>query len=78
MDKIKKVFCDVLGASESEINNETSYDSFEPWDSLKHLEIISKLEEEFDIEIEMNDITAMETFGKVTEIVQKYLDKKQH
>lgn len=76
MEKIKKIFCDALGVAESEINDETAYDSFEPWDSLKHLEIISKLEEEFGIEIEMNDIIAMETFKKAKEIVQKYLDKK--
>lgn len=76
MDKIKKIFCDVLSVAESEVNNETSYDSFELWDSLKHLEIISRLEEEFNIEIEMDDIIAMETFGKIREIVQKYLDKK--
>ena len=76
MDKIKKVFCDVLGVSESEISDETAYDSFEPWDSLKHLELVSKLEEELGIEIEMNDIIAMENFRKVKEIVQKYLDKK--
>lgn len=76
MDKIKKIFCEVLGVSESEVNDETSYNSFEPWDSLKHLEIVAKLEENFGIEIEMDDIIAMETFGKIREIVQKYLDKK--
>lgn len=76
MDKIKKIFCDVLSVAESEVDDETSYNSFEPWDSLKHLEIVAKLEENFGIEIEMDDIVAMETFGKIREIVQKYLDKK--
>jgi acyl carrier protein len=76
MDKIKQIFCKVLGADESTVNDETSYNSFEPWDSLKHLEIVSKLEEEFGIEFEMDDIIAMETFGKIRQITQKYLDKK--
>lgn len=75
MDEIKKIFCDVLSVAESEVNDETSYDSFAPWDSLKHLELISKLEEEFGVEIKMDDIIAMENFGKIKEIMQKYIKK---
>lgn len=76
MSKTKKIFCEVLSVAEAEVNNETSYESFAPWDSLKHLELISRLEEEFGIEMKMDDIIAMETFGKVEEITQKYLDQK--
>ena len=75
--KIKQIFCDVLGVSESEVNDNTSYNSFEAWDSLKHLEFIAKLEEEFNIDIEMDDVIAMESFRKIKEIMEKYLDKKK-
>ncbi len=76
MERIKKIFCEVLGVQDSEVSDGTSYESFSPWDSLKHLELVSKLEEEFGIELQMDDIIAMETFGKIKEIIQKYLDKK--
>lgn len=72
MDKIKKIFCEALSVQESEVNDETSYNSFAPWDSLKHLELISKLEEEYGVEIKMDDIIAMESLGKIKEIMQKY------
>lgn len=72
MDKVKKIFCDVLSVKENEVSDETSYNSFAPWDSLKHLELVSKLEEEFGIEIKMDDIIAMETLGKIKEIMHKY------
>lgn len=74
--RIKQIFCDVLGVSESEVNDNTSYNSFEAWDSLKHLEFIAKLEEEFNIDIEMDDVIAMESFRKIKDIMKKYLDKK--
>ena len=77
MDTITKVFCEVLAVDQSQVNDQTSYNSFPAWDSLKHLEIISRLEEEFGIEITMDDITAMESLGKIKEIVQKYLDAKK-
>lgn len=72
-EKIKKIFADLFGVSESEINDKTSYNSFPGWDSLKHLEITSKLEDEFNISFDMDDIIAMENFKKAKEIVKKYL-----
>ena len=72
--KIKKIFCETLGVEESEVSDETAYNSFRPWDSLKHLQLVSILEEEFDIEFEMDDIVAMETFGLIKEFVARYLN----
>ena len=73
--RIKQIFCSVLGVSESDVNDYTSYNSFEAWDSLKHLEFITKLEEEFAIDIEMDDVIAMESFKQIKKIMEKYLDK---
>lgn len=74
IDRVKKIFCETLGVSESEVNDDTAYNSFEPWDSLKHLRIVSNLEEEFSIDIDMDDVIAMSTFKKIKEIVRKYID----
>jgi len=73
---IKKIFCEVLGVDESEVDDSTSYNSFKPWDSLKHLQLVSMYEDEFDIEFEMDDIIAMENFGLIKEIVTKYIQEK--
>ena len=69
---VKRIFCEVLGVDESDVDDTTSYNSFRPWDSLKHLQLVSMLEDEFDIEFEMDDIIAMENFGLVKKIVAKY------
>lgn len=70
---IKRIFCEVLGVNESDVDDSTSYNSFRPWDSLKHLQLISTYEDEFDIEFEMDDVIAMENFGLVKEIVTRYI-----
>ncbi|OBZ34806.1 MULTISPECIES: acyl carrier protein [Methanohalophilus] len=72
-DTIKKIFGEVIGIDESEITDSIAYNSYESWDSLVHLELVNELEDTFDVEFEMDDIIAMETFGKVKEIVKKYL-----
>ena len=69
---VKRIFCEVLGVDESDVDDNTSYNSFRPWDSLKHLQLVSMYEDEFDIEFEMDDIIAMENFGLVKEIVAKH------
>lgn len=74
-NNIKRIFCEVIGIDESEINDALAYNSCESWDSLVHLELINELEDAFDIEFEMDDIIAMETFGKVKEIVMKNLSE---
>ncbi|MFZ2456927.1 MAG: 4'-phosphopantetheinyl transferase superfamily protein [Candidatus Altiarchaeia archaeon] len=76
MDKVKNIFSKVMGIPESDVNDAITYNSFEPWDSLKHLELVSELESEYKINIEMDDIIAMENYKKVREIVQRYIDKK--
>ena len=73
MDKVKAIFCDTLGVSESEVNDDTAYNSFESWDSLKHLRIVANFEEEFGIDIDMDDVIDMSTFKKIKEIMKKYL-----
>jgi acyl carrier protein len=55
------------------VTDSLAYNSCEQWDSLKHLQMIAMIEERFDIEIEMDDIIAMENFAKVKEILHKYL-----
>jgi acyl carrier protein len=70
---IKNIFCESLGVSAADVTDTLAYNSCEQWDSLKHLQMVAMFEESFDIEIDMDDIIAMETYGKVKEILRKYL-----
>ncbi|MDD1687184.1 acyl carrier protein [Methanoregula sp.] len=72
-DTIKNIFCEVLGLPAQNVTDTLAYNSCEQWDSLKHLQIVAMFEESFGIEIDMDDIIAMETYGKVKEILHKYL-----
>jgi acyl carrier protein len=73
---IKQLFCEVLGVDEADVDDTTSYNSFRPWDSLKHLQMISVFEDEFEIEFDMDDIIEMENFRLVKDIVNRYIQSK--
>lgn len=47
--RIKKVLSDVLGVPETEITDDATPDTVESWDSLKHMNLLLALEEEFNI-----------------------------
>ena len=70
---IRQIFSEALGIPPDEVTDSLAYNSCERWDSLKHLQMVAMIEERFDIEIEMDDIIAMENFAKVKEILHKYL-----
>ena len=47
--KLGDIFEDLFGIDSSEVNRETSPDSIAEWDSLKHVQLISSIEENFGI-----------------------------
>jgi acyl carrier protein len=70
---IRQIFSEALGIPLEEVVDTLAYNSCPQWDSLKHLQMVAMIEERFDIEIEMDDIIAMENFAKVKEILHQYL-----
>nr|AIF19905.1 acyl carrier protein, ACP [uncultured marine thaumarchaeote KM3_87_H02] len=55
-DRIKNVMSAVFGISNEEINDESSPDTIESWDSLKHMNLVVALEEEFNVEFTDDNI----------------------
>ncbi len=72
-NRIKKVMSEVLGIDEASISDNTSPENVESWDSLKQMNIIVALEEEFDIEFNDEDIIEMLNFKLIYEIVKGYV-----
>ena len=48
------------------------YQDIPAWDSVGHMQLMTKLEEEFDIEMDVDDIIDFSSFEKGIEILKKY------
>ncbi|MBU3158677.1 acyl carrier protein [Clostridium frigoris] len=73
LEKLNKVLRDVFDIKKIEdINDDMGPDEIENWDSLGHVELITNLEEVFDIAINVVDISRMYTIGDIKKTVEKY------
>lgn len=69
--RIKSVMVSVFEVDSSQINNDTSPDTLESWDSLKHMNLILALEEEFGVEFDDDDIIDMINFKMIVLILKE-------
>ncbi len=71
LEKLAKVFAETFGISEAETKG-LQYQGIEAWDSVGHMSLIAALEDEFDIQLDTDDIIDMSSFEKAQEILKKY------
>jgi len=70
-EKYTKVFQDAFNISK-EKSTKLKYQSIKGWDSVGHMQLMSALEEEFDIELDVDDIIDFSSYSKGIEILKKY------
>lgn len=58
-EKVARTMAVVIGIDQSEIKPDSSMDSIDKWDSLKHMKIIMALEQEFDVMFDDEDVVEM-------------------
>lgn len=71
MDKIIQILNNILDTNISEGDYDSNLNSFEKWDSLTHLRIISEIEGELNIEFDYDDINRIEKVSDFFEYTNK-------
>ncbi len=66
-ETIIEIMKDVL--DEQDINIDSTQDSLENWNSLRHLNLVSELEDEFDFEFEPEEIAEMKSVKAILELI---------
>jgi acyl carrier protein len=70
-DRVKKVICEQLSVTESEVTMEKRFQEDLNADSLDVVELIMALEEEFSIEIPDDDVTNMKAVSDVANYIEE-------
>lgn len=71
-EKIKEIIMEALCVNEDEISDNVTFDELGA-DSLNIIEIVSMIEDEFEIEIEFEEFSAIETYSQMVSVLQNKL-----
>lgn len=63
------VFREVFDDASIEINDETTSNDIEDWDSFEHINLIVAVEEEFGFKIPMGKVVTMKNVGEMVDII---------
>ena len=67
--ELKQIMSNVFEIEEDEITDESSIESIENWDSLKHINLIVAIEERFGISISEDEMVEMTSFANIKHIL---------
>jgi len=69
-ERIKNVMSAVFGISMETIQDDSSTETIKSWSSLKHINLVLSLEEEFDIEFNADEITEIISYKLIVSSVK--------
>lgn len=71
MERLNEVFRDVFDDKRLVVDEYTTADDIEDWDSLEHINLIAAVEQEFKMKFKMKEVSGMKNVGEMAEIVRE-------
>lgn len=71
IEKYMKCFMEAFPVGKDDLDG-LKYQDIPEWDSIGHMNLVAALEEEFGIEMEIDDITDISDFHKGKEVLLRY------
>lgn len=67
--EVRSIMSEILGCEPHCIDEDTTMDSLEEWDSLQHLNLILALEQAFSVRFTTDEVTEMQSFEKIISVL---------
>ena len=74
-EKLNGVFQDVFDDDSITVNDETTSNDIEDWDSLEHINLVVAVEKCFGIKFSMGETTTMKNVGEMMDIILERVNK---
>jgi len=68
-EKLTEVFRDVFDDETIELTDTTTAEDIEEWDSLMHITLISEIEDAFDVNFSMKEVTGLHNVGELADAI---------
>ncbi len=68
-EQLNEVFRDVFDDETITVNESTTADDIEDWDSLEHINLIAAVEQQFGMKFNMGQVVSMKNVGEMADII---------
>ena len=68
-EKLNEVFRDVFDDEDITVNDETTSEDIEDWDSLEHINLVVAVENEFGVHFTVGKANKMKNVGEMVDII---------
>ena len=72
MESLKELVARVLGVDKSTLNDQSSPENTENWDSFNALILVSELEENFSVNFSIEDVVAVKNFADIKKALKRH------
>lgn len=72
-EELNGVFQDVFDDESIVVNDETTANDIEDWDSLEHINLMVAIEEDFGMKFNMAEVTGLKNVGEMVDVILKRL-----
>jgi acyl carrier protein len=73
MNKLDEILCKIFRMDTNQLADNLTMEEVSGWDSLTHMDLISSLEEEFSVQLTMDEIMRMTDIKTIRTIILGYL-----
>lgn len=70
--KFNELVCEVFRVEESDLSDEATPDDIDDWDSVTHMDLMALFEDEWDVSLDVEEITEMITIALMKEALRKH------
>lgn len=74
-ERLNAVFRDVFDDEDITVNDQTTANDIEDWDSLEHINLMAAVESEFGIKFSMGQVVTMKNVGEMADIILQKVQK---
>ena len=69
-DRFRRIFATVMGNSVDQVDEDSSPDTLSSWDSLRQMNLVSAIEEEFETTLSFDETTTLTNYASVLDLVR--------
>ena len=74
-ERLNAVFRDVFDDEDITVNDQTTANDIDEWDSLEHINLMAAVESEFGIKFSMGQVVTMKNVGEMADIILQKVQK---